>query len=520
MSDKTKVADTTDTGTTDIAVGKQDALAELKARLATLTDLEGASSLLGWDQNTYMPPGGAEARAQQLATLGKLSHELLTEARVGKLLKELGGAGFAEDSDEAALLRVTQRDFDRATKFPADFVESFTRLRSEGQQVWARARQDSDFAGFAPTLERLLDYSLRAADYLGYEDHPYDALHDLFEPGSKVGAVKEVFAELRDATVALLQVLKEAGREIDATPLHGHFARDVQEKFGKRIVSDFGYSFEHGRLDPTVHPFASSSSKYDVRITTRYDETFLSQALFGTMHEAGHGMYEQYVDSSYDRGPLGGGASLGVHESQSRLWENLVGRSHGFWSHYYPYAQELFPDLGGVSLADFYAAINRVKPSFIRVEADEVTYNLHIMVRFELELALLEGSLKVKDLPEAWNGKYEDYLGVTPPNDALGCLQDIHWSFGAVGYFPTYTLGNIMSVQFFEAAKRAHPELADEIAQGNFETLLSWLRENIYRHGSKYEPADLLRRVTGSGLDAGPYIAYLSSKFKALYGVD
>jgi carboxypeptidase Taq len=496
------------------------ALDELKSRFAVMSDLSGAASLLNWDRNTYMPSGGAKARAQQLATLAKLGHKMLVEGRTGELLGELDKETFGEDSDEAAAVRVAKRAYGRAAQLPSDLVEELARLRSEGHGVWAVARQEADFEKFAPTLKRMVELNLRQADYLGYDDHPYDALHDLYEPGSRVAAVREVFAELRDATVVLLRDITKHGHRVSDAPLHGNFPIEKQEQLGKEIVRDFGYSFDHGRLDKTVHPFASASSKYDARITTRYNTSYLSYSLFGTMHEAGHAMYEQNVDSRLDRSPLAHGTSLGVHESQSRLWENLVGRSYGFWSHYFSRAQELFPkELGEVSVDDFYAAVNRVEPSFIRVEADEVTYNLHIMVRFELELALLEGSLEIKDLPEAWNSKYRDYLGITPPDDAKGCLQDVHWSIGLIGYFPTYTLGNIMSVQFFEAAKAAHPELEEEIAKGKFDTLLNWLRENVLAHGSKYDPSDLLLRVTGSRLDAGPYIGYLNSKFRTLYGL-
>ena len=310
------------------------------------------------------------------------------------------------------------------------------------------------------------------------------------------------------------------GENHSDAPLRQAFPEAEQEAFAVGIIRAFGYDFDHGRLDRTVHPFATSLSKYDVRITTRYVANFLSPALFGTLHEAGHAMYEQGISSAYDRSPLGTAVSLGIHESQSRLWENLVGRSNGFWCWAYPQLQETFPaQLGTTSQDDFYGAINRVSPSLIRVEADEVTYNLHIMVRFELELALIEGTLKAADLPEAWNAKYEDYLGVTPPDDAHGCLQDIHWSLGMFGYFPTYTLGNLISVQLFEAAKAAHPELDQDIQNGHFDKLLGWLRENIHQHGSRYEPAELLERATGSGLDAGPYIRYLKEKFGTLYGI-
>ena len=495
-------------------------LQTLQTHLAVIEDLGQAQSLLSWDQNTYMPDGATAARGQQMATLGKLSHERLTDTELSEMLRALEDVQFAEESDERALLEVTRRNVERAMKLPGEFIEDFTKARAAGQQAWIKARAEADFAQFAPHLETILDFSKRQADYLGYDDHPYDALHDLYERGSSTAKVRAVFAELRDATVPLVKDVTEKGRKISDAPVRQPFEEPLQEQVGVEVVENFGYDFERGRLDRTVHPFAQSMSQYDVRITTRYQSDFLNPALFGTMHESGHAMYEQGVADAYYRSPLGNAVSLGIHESQSRLWENLVGRSYGFWEYKYPRLQEVFPaQLGEVSLDDFYAAINKLEPSLIRVEADEVTYNLHILVRFELELALLEGSLSVQDVPEAWNAKYGDYLGLTPPDDAQGCLQDIHWSFGAVGYFPTYTLGNIMSVQLFEAAKRAHPEIEAEIRQGTFGTLLGWLRENVHRHGAKYEPSDLLKRATGSELNAKPYINYLNTKFRSLYEV-
>ncbi len=498
----------------------QETLEQLKNQLAVTADLTQAQALLNWDQNVYLPPGAAEARGQQLATLGGVIHERMADPRLDTWLKELEKAGAdVGDTADAALVRETRHDFEQATKLPGAFVEDFARARSASQTTWVEARANSDFARFAPHLQNMIDLNLRRAEYLGYDLHPYDALHDLFERGSSTEKLRTVFAELRDAAVPLLRQLTE-GREVDDKPLRQPFPEAEQEAFAVGVIRAFGYDFDHGRLDRTVHPFATSFSKYDVRITTRYDADFLSPALFGTLHEAGHALYEQGIGSAYDRSPLGTAVSLGVHESQSRLWENLVGRSEGFWHWAYPKLQETFPaQLGGVSRADFYAAINRVSPSLIRVEADEVTYNLHVMVRFELELELLEGTLKVADLPEAWNAKYEAYLGVTPPNDAQGCLQDIHWSLGMFGYFPTYTLGNLISVQLFEAVKAAHPGLEQDTENGQFGNLLGWLRENIHQHGSRYEPAELLKRATGSELDAGPYIRYLKGKFGTLYGV-
>jgi carboxypeptidase Taq len=496
------------------------ALAELRHHFGIMTDLKQAMSLLGWDQYTYMPPGAAQARAQQLATLTKITHERLTNPRLGELIRELEQGKLVEGSEEAAVVRLARRSFDQATKLPGEFVEELSRHTSLANGVWVQAREAANFKQFAPSLEKLIALKLREADYLGFEAHPYDVLHDHYEPGSRVSTLRTVFAQLRDAIVPLVREVVARGRGVSDAPVRQRFDEARQEQFGIEVVRDFGYDFTRGRLDRTVHPFAQGMSKYDVRITTRYQKEFLNPALFGTLHEAGHAMYEQGIADEYQRTPLGEAVSLGVHESQSRMWENLVGRSYAFWQHAYERLQELFPEqLGDVPLDAFHGAVNRVAPSLIRVEADEVTYNLHIMIRFELELALLEGELKVSELPEAWNAKYQAYLGLTPPNDALGCLQDIHWAIGLLGYFPTYTLGNIMSVQLFEAAKRAHPGLEDEFTRGQFGTLLGWLRENVHTHGSRYEPAELLRRATGSELDAGPYIRYLNTKFRDIYGL-
>ena len=492
----------------------------LKRRFALLSDLAQAAGLLVWDQNTYMPAGGAEARAQQLASLSRVQHEKLTDGQVGQWLEDMTGT-FSEDSDEGALVARARRAYERATKLPEDFVEALSRQASRAQGVWAEARQAKDFALFAPELVRILELKRREADYYGYEDHPYDALHDTFEEGSTSARLKALFGPLRDELVALVKAIADSPVVIDDDLVYQSFDESRQEQFGIEAVKGFGYDLMRGRLDRTVHPFAQSMGKSDVRITARYHSGFLNQALFSIMHEAGHAMYEQGIADTFQRSPLGDSASLGVHESQSRLWENLVGRSYAFWEGAFPRLQELFPEqLGNASVDAFYGAVNRVEPSLIRVEADEVTYNLHIMARFELELALLEGTLEVKDVPEAWNAKYEDYLGLTPPDDALGCLQDVHWSVGLFGYFPTYTLGNLMSVQLFDTARAAHPKLEAELRAGEFSTLLGWLRDNVHRHGAKFPPEVLLERATGSRLDAQPYLDYLRAKFGSLYALN
>lgn len=494
-------------------------LNDLKKRFALLADLGQAAGLLAWDQSTYMPSGAAAARGQQLASLDVLAHEKLTDGVVERALGELEGA-YPDDSDEAALLVQARRTFDRAAKLPADFIEARSIQSSKAQQVWATARRQDDFGLFAPELEHMLELARQEADLLGFDEHPYDALHDRYEPGSTAMRVRALFELLRTETVALLEAIRASGADPDDTVLRGSFAEGKQEQFAIEVVKGFGYDFMRGRLDRTVHPFAQPMGKHDVRITTRYSSDFLSPALFGTMHEAGHAMYEQNVADSYQRTPLGQLTSLSLHESQSRLWENLVGRSYAFWEGAYPRLQELFPAaLGDTRLDAFYGAVNRVQPSFIRVDADEVTYNLHVLVRFELELALLEASLNVADLPDAWNAKYEAYLGLTPPSDAQGCLQDTHWSHGLFGYFPTYTLGNLMSVQLFEAARAALPDLDAELRAGRFGSLLTWLRDHVYCHGSKYTSDSLLERATGKPLDAELYVAYLKRKFGALYGL-
>ena len=496
------------------------ALEKLTHHFATISDIQAANALLGWDENVYMPPGAASARGQQKATLTLIAKERTTDKQVGKWLDELEDSDPAEGSVPAATLRELRRRFEHGTKIPSEFIEELVKHQSHAYGAWTQARQDNDFKSFTSVLEKTFDLARQQAEYLGYDEHPYDALHDIYEIGSTAAQIKRVFEPLREETVKLVTAIRDSQQVSDA-PVRQNFDEAKQEAFAVDIIKNFGYDFQHGRLDRTVHPFAQSSSKYDVRITTRYDENMLNPALFGTFHEAGHGMYEQGIADKYYRTPLANAISLGIHESQSRLWENLVGRSRAFWEGAYERLQATFPEqLSGVELDAFYAAVNKVEPSLIRVEADEVTYNLHVMIRFELELALLENSLKVSELPEAWNALYKDYLGVTVPNDAGGCLQDVHWSVGLVGYFPTYTLGNLMSVQLFEAARRDHPEIENDMRGGNFDKLFDWLRENVHSHGSRYLPGELLKNATGEALSADAYLKYLKTKFSALYGLE
>lgn len=496
-------------------------LDRLKERLAEIVHLRHAAAVLSWDQTTYMPPGGAPARGEQLATLGRITHNLSTSAELGDLLERAAEevSDLPYDSDDASLVRVARKDYEDARKIPAALVAEIARHGATAYGVWARARETNDFPLFAPYLEKTIDLSRRIADHLGYEDHLYDALLDQFEPGMKTAQVQAIFADLKRELVPLVHAISGRVDGVDDAMLHQPFDEGRQECFGETVIRAYGYDFQRGRQDRTLHPFCTSFSINDVRITTRFDPNWLNPALFGTMHEAGHAMYEQGVSEALEGTPLADGTSLGVHESQSRMWENVVGRSRGFWQHFYPGLQETFPQLQNTDIETFYRAINRVSPSLTRVEADEATYNMHIMVRLEMELGLLGGDIAVADAPAAWNERYRSYLGVAPGTDTLGVLQDVHWSHGVMGYFTTYSLGNVLSVQLFDAAVRAHPEIPGEIEQGRFGTLHDWLAQNIYRHGRKFEPNELIQRATGEPINPRPYIAYLKRKFGEIYGV-
>ena len=488
----------------------------LKERLATIGDVNAAMEALRWDQQTYMPEGGVAGRAEQIATLSRLAHEMLVSEETEKLLGNADEP--APGSEDAAFVRLARREFERATRLPARLVAELARTSALAQPAWERARAGSDWSSFAPHLEKIVQLQRETAEHLSYEDHPYDALLDLYEPGARKARLQGMFDELRAELVPMIRALPLDDR---SRPLYGEFDEAKQEEFGRRVISALGYDWRRGRLDRVTHPFCISlGGPGDVRITTRFDPGWLSPALFAILHEAGHGMYEQGVDPAYSRSPLSGGTSMGLHESQSLLWENLVGRSRAFWSFYYPQLQGVFPEaLGEVDLETFYGAVNESKPSEIRVEADELTYNLHILLRFELEVALLEGGLPVSELPAAWVAKMEEYLGLTPENHAKGVLQDVHWAAGLVGYFPTYTIGNVLSAQFFERATQAHPEIPEMMGRGEFGTLLGWLRENVYSHGRRYDPDELVERATGRPLDTAPYLRYLKDKFGELYGL-
>lgn len=493
----------------------------LQAKLAELRDLGKILSVLGWDQQVKMPPAGAPARARQIGTLSGILHEKRTSDELGKLIEEAGAeiAGMAYDSDEASTVRVAKRDYDEQTCLPTDLVVKFAKATTAGHEIWAKARENNDYKAFQPTLEHIIDLTHQIAEQFGYVDNnPYNALLHRFEKGSSYSQIKAIFDGHRAQLVDLVKAIGDADT-VDDSMLHQAFDKNQQRQFSEWIVAKFGYDFERGRLDETVHPFATSFSVNDVRITTRYYDNFLNPALFGSMHEAGHAMYEMGVNQAYDGTTLAGGTSQGVHESQSRLWENLVGRSYGFWQWAYPELQTAFPQLKGVDVDSFYRAINVVKPSYIRVEADEATYNLHIMLRFELENDMMNGKVNFSDLPNAWNERFEAYLGVTPPDDSNGVLQDVHWSSGLLGYFPTYALGNLLSVQYYNQALQDHPTIPDEIQQGQFKTLFDWLGANIHTHGRKFTASELTKRVTGEDINSAPYIDYLTQKYSRIYGL-
>ncbi len=497
-------------------------LEELKVKLIEVNDLNTAAAVLYWDQSTYMPKGGAASRARQLATLQKLAHEKFTDPAIGKLLDDLRPyeESLPYEHDDAALIRVTRRLYERETRIPNDFTAELSEHSATSYQVWAEARPENDFGRVQPYLEKTLDLSRKLADFFSGYDHIADPLIDFSDYGMKAETVRAIFTELREQLVPIVQAI--TGQEAaDDSCLRRHYPEDRQRAFGEEVIRRFGYDFDRGRQDKTHHPYEIRLGYGDVRITTRFKEDFLAEGMFSTMHEAGHAMYEQGVNPAYDATPLARGTSSGVHESQSRLWENLVGRSRGFWQFFYPRLQAYFPEqLGDVSLDEFYRAINKVERSLIRTDADEVTYNLHVMLRFDFELALLEGKLSIADLPDAWNARFEADFGITPPDYKDGVMQDVHWFAGRVGgVFQGYTLGNILSAQFYNAALKAHPDISAQIAQGEFGTLHAYLKDNIYTHGKKFTAAELVERVTGSPLSIAPYITYLKTKYGELYSL-
>ena len=499
----------------------EEKLKQLKELLGEVADLRAASSVLGWDQQVNMPEGGAEDRGEQIATLENILHQKATSDEIGKLLDDLERYQdqLDSDSDDARLIKVTRREYDKQTKVPPEYVSEFARVSTVAQSVWEKAKATADFEKFRPHLEKLVDLRRQYAEFFKPWDHVYDPLLDDFEPGMKTAEVQEIFNKLRPEQVELIRKISEKD-QVEKSFLELNYPEKKQWDFGVEVISKFGYDWNHGRQDKSAHPFTTSFGLNDVRITTRFKEDYLPTAMFGTMHECGHALYEQGVDKKLNRTPLADGASMAVHESQSRMWENLIGRSRPFWKYFFPRLKETFPSqLGNVDQDTFYKGINAVEPSLIRVEADEATYNLHIMLRLEIEIALMEGSLEAKDAPEVWNEKFKEYLGIIPPDDAQGVLQDIHWSFGGFGYFPTYALGNLVSVQIWEKMEQDLPDIDDQIEQAKFDEILGWLRDNVHAHGAKFEPQELVQKVTGSKITPEPYIRYLQSKFGEIYDI-
>ena len=489
----------------------EPALAELKERLAKLTDLRRTEGLLAWDMQVCMPPGGAPTRAAQLATVEEVLHERFVDDRVGELLDELEpyAESLPHDADDACLVRVTRRDWDRARRIPGELAGEIAQAVGETYPVWVTARENSDFESFRPSLERVVGLRRRYIECFAPYDDAYDVLLENFEPGMKTSEVREIFAVL---TPALRDLVAENATDDEDPFMCGPFPIAAQDALSRELCEAFGATWDQFRLDTTVHPFEITFGLGDIRLTSRYAEDDLL-SLFNAMHECGHGLYEWGVSPTLERTPLCMGVSSTLHESQSRLWENVVGRSLPFWRWFYPRLQETFPvPLGSVPLEDFHRAVNRVRRSFIRVDADEMSYGLHIILRFELEQELITGRLAVKDLPDAWNSRFEELMGIAVPDDAHGVLQDAHWAGGSFGYFPTYLLGTVLSVQIWERLRQDLPEIHEQIERGGFAELHTWLRERIYALGRKLTPAETIERVVGGPIDPQPYLAYLREK--------
>lgn len=501
----------------------QEAYDALLRRSKEIGIIQSCAALLGWDQQTYMPGKGAAWRGEQMAYLSTLAHAKLADPQVGEWLAAVEGSTLTTDphSDASANVREWRRNYDRAVRVPAALVEELARVATVAQQVWQEAKARNRFSDFQPYLQKIVALKKEEAQAVGYRQHPYDALLDEYEPGMLTEEVRTLFVALRRELAPLVERWSQSSRRPDTTILQREYPVERQKVFAEAAAAALGFDFTAGRLDVTAHPFCTGIGPGDCRITTRYNARFFNEAFFGVLHETGHALYEMHLPAEHIGTPLGSACSLGIHESQSRLWENQVGRSLPFWEHFFPRLQQTFPTAAGdVRLHDFYFAINQVRPSLIRVEADEVTYNLHIVLRFELETSLLSGDLTAADVPGAWREGMQRYLGVVPPDDTHGCLQDIHWSFGGIGYFPTYTLGNLYAAQFMAAARQQLGEegLREEFRQGRFRSLLDWLVTHIHRHGQRYRAAELCRRATGAPLRVEPFLDYLRTKYEPLYG--
>lgn len=498
------------------------ALNELTERVKKISTLSSCSSLLGWDERTHMPKNGATNRAEQNSVMAGVVHEQLTSLRIGELLSEVESSDLVSDplSATAVNIREIRRVYDKQIKLPQKLVEEISKTVTLAEHSWVEAREKSDFSLFAPWAAKMFDLRFQQAQAIDSEQEPYDVLLDNYEPGASANNIAEVFESLRQDLVPLVEAIANASRKPKVSILEREYPIENQKIFGKSASAAIGFDYNSGNLDVTTHPFCTTIGPGDTRILTRYNPYHIGQALFGILHETGHGLYEQGLLKEHYGMPMGETVSLGIHESQSRLWENIVGRSRSFWEYFFPRARQIFWDsLNDVSLDDFYFAVNEVRPSLIRVEADEATYNLHILLRFEIERAIFLKELKAEDIPAVWNEKFQKYLGITPSDNASGCLQDIHWAAGLIGYFPTYTLGNLYSAQFFAKAKKELGNLDEQFARGKFDSLLNWLRENIHSQGQRYRAEDLVKEVTGEPLSHKYLIEYLKEKYAPLYGI-
>jgi len=487
------------------------------SRVKELSLISSLTGLMGWDQETMMPPKGGKLRSEMMAFLSGQSHSRMTDSEMGRLLDSLDSQELTDE--QAANVREVRRSYDKATKLPADLVEEKARHKSKSLQVWQEARSEDDFEKFRPYLEKTVELTCKTAECYGYDDNIYDALLDIYEPGMTVSQLDPLFSSLRDAIVPLVKAVGESPNQPDMSFLEiGKFTEEKQREFSLKVAESIGFDFDAGRMDTSTHPFCSGAGPNDVRFTTRYDDEFPFGCLYGVMHETGHGTYEQGLLEEHEGTPMGQAVSLGVHESQSRMWENMVGRSKEFWEFYIDEFKTCFDHLpNNLDVDTLHRAVNTVQPSLIRVESDEATYNLHIMVRYEIEKQLVNGNISVGDLPDFWNSKMEEYIGVTPPNNTKGVLQDIHWSMGAIGYFPTYTLGNLYAAQLYAAALVDNPNIPDKIEKGEFGVLLDWMRSHIHVHGSKLLPADLITQATGKEPSSDAFVDYLTNKYTSIY---
>jgi carboxypeptidase Taq len=495
---------------------------KLTKRIRSYQTLGACGALLSWDEQTLMPSKGAEFRSEQLSMIAGMVHESSTSAEIGDMLEELRSSELAQQSDsaEAVNIREVSREYAKSKKLSREFVEEMTLVTSQGQHAWKEARQKKDFSLFLPYLEKVIALKIKQAETYGYEKDRYDALIDDYEPGATFESIGKVFADFRDELTPFFKAIQDSGNQPKSEIIERDFPVDAQEKFASETAKAIGFDFSAGRLDVTTHPFCSGIGPGDVRITTRYNPNHFPDAFFGTLHEAGHGIYEQGLNAKYFGLPIGQAVSLGIHESQSRMWENLVGRSRPFWKRFYADAQKVFPGaLKDVALDDFYWAVNDVRSSFIRVEADEVTYNLHIILRFEMERAMINEEISAADVPAVWNEKFSKFFGITPPDDSMGCMQDVHWSAGLMGYFPTYSLGNLYAAQFFAKALEDLPNMYANFEKGEFGELKGWLNENIHSHGQRYPAEKLVEVVTGKPLSHKAEMKYLRDKYSPLYGI-